>query len=40
VDVRGPAGPARTTSVDDTALAALGDDPDDVIEEEDGDGEN
>lgn len=39
VDVRGWQ-PGPDDVVDDTALAALGDDPDDVTEEEDGDGEN
>ena len=39
VDVRGWQ-PGPDDVVDDTALAALGDDPDDVTEEEDGDGED
>lgn len=39
VDVRGWQ-PGPEDVVDDAALAALGDDPDDVTEEEDGDGED
>lgn len=39
VDVRGWQ-PSPEDVVDDAALAALGDDPEDVIEEEDGDGDD